>query len=501
MTIIEAINGIFKPCFRDLTTWHTWIVVLKLLFGLRLTKKELKLYRRLTGRSKLPEGRFEGFKELFVIAGRRAGKSFIMAITAVFLALFFDYQQYLTFGEQAVIMIVASDRQQARVIFNYIIGILHSNEILRACIVSQTKERISLNSGIDIEIVTASFRTIRGRTIVAAICDEIAFWMVDGANPDHEIINAIRPSMVTIPTSKLICVSSPYSRKGVLWDAHKDYFGKDDEREVLVVQGATRTFNPTVSEAFIQKELQKDEAAAKAEWLAEFRGDIEGFVTREMVEQVVVSGRFELPPVSGLSYSAFVDPAGGSGKDSMALAVSHVELRSGLKVLDCVREVRPPFSPDQVVRQFVQTLKRYRVNVVVGDRYAGEWPRERFLSSGVKYRVADKTKSQLYGELLPLLTSQECELLDNPRLVNQLVSLERRTGRSGKDTIDHPPRSHDDLANVCAGALVGISVRRAGTFRPERSRRKSRIRRMFPDAVTGSVRSFDRASGEIIKLR
>ena len=36
-------------------------------------------------------------------------------------------------------------------------------------------------------------------------------------------------------------------------------------------------------------------------------------------------------------------------------------------------------------------------------------------------------------------------------MVNQLASLERRTSRGGKATIDHSPGAHDDVANVVAG--------------------------------------------------
>jgi hypothetical protein len=42
-------------------------------------------------------------------------------------------------------------------------------------------------------------------------------------------------------------------------------------------------------------------------------------------------------------------------------------------------------------------------------------------------------------------------MVDNPKLVNQLCNLERRTARSGKDSIDHPPGQHDDLCNAVAG--------------------------------------------------
>ena len=50
------------------------------------------------------------------------------------------------------------------------------------------------------------------------------------------------------------------------------------------------------------------------------------------------------------------------------------------------RERRPPFSPDGVVQEFAELLKSYKVRRVVGDRYAGEWPRERFRVHGIEYR-------------------------------------------------------------------------------------------------------------------
>ena len=62
------------------------------------------------------------------------------------------------------------------------------------------------------------FRAVRGYTVVAALCDEIAFWPVDtdAANPDTEILAALKPAMATIPTAMLICMSSPYAKKGSL---------------------------------------------------------------------------------------------------------------------------------------------------------------------------------------------------------------------------------------------------------------------------------------------
>jgi hypothetical protein len=52
------------------------------------------------------------------------------------------------------------------------------------------------------------------------------------------------------------------------------------------------------------------------------------------------------------------------------------------------------------------------------------------------------------------LNGHRVELLDVPRLATQLGTLERRTSRGGKDSIDHPAGAHDDLGNAVAGALV-----------------------------------------------
>jgi len=136
----------------------------------------------------------------------------------------------------------------------------------------------------------------------------------------------------------------------------------------------------------------------------------------------------------------------------MSLCVSHTQ--GDRVIVDCLRERRPPFSPDSVVAEFAATLKSYGISRVYGDRFAGEWPRERFRVHGVEYIVAVKSKSDLYCALLPLLNSGRVELLDNKRLVAQLCSLERRVARGGRDSIDHPQGMHDDVCNSMAGAVV-----------------------------------------------
>jgi hypothetical protein len=298
---------------------------------------------------------------------------------------------------------------------------------------------------------------VRGYTVCAALLDEVAFWQTDeaGANPDTEILNAIRPSMATVPGAMLLCASSPYARRGALWEAHHKHFGQAGGP--LIWQAATRTMNPTVSQTFIDAEIEKDPASAAAEFGAQFRTDIEGFVSREAIEAVTAWGVHERGPINGKRYVAFVDPSGGS-RDSFTLAVAHKEGDAG--VLDAIREIRPPFSPEGVVQEFSDLLKTYRITKVRGDRYAGEFPRELFSRQGIKYELSDDPKSSIYLNFLPLINSGRVRLLGNQRLVAQLTNLERRTARSGKDSIDHAPGGHDDVVNAVAGALLSATAKK-----------------------------------------
>ena len=63
-------------------------------------------------------------------------------------------------------------------------------------------------------------------------------------------------------------------------------------------------------------------------------------------------------------------------------------------------------------------------------------------------------KSELYLGFLPMLNSHSVALIEHPRLEHQLVSLERKVTRNGRDTIDHMRGAHDDIANAVAGACV-----------------------------------------------
>jgi len=321
----------------------------------------------------------------------------------------------------------------------------------------ETQFGVELANSIVIEVTAGSFRSVRGRTVVAALCDEVAFWQSeDSANPDVEIINAIRPGMLTIPTSLLLVASSPYARKGVLYTMHKRYHWRDDPR-VLSWQANTEKMNPAVDQGVIAQAYQDDPISASAEYGAQFRSDVEAFIAREAIDAVLSDER-ERPYIAGKRYFAFADAAGGSGKDSFTLAIAHAD--DGIPTLDVIREFKPPFSPKAVVSDLSDLLKQYGVRKVTADRYAAQFVVEAFKEHQIVLEHTVKSKSQIYSEFLPLLNSRRCDLLNNDRMVNQLLGLERHTARSGKDSIDHSPGGHDDIANAVAGVLTTLGVKK-----------------------------------------
>jgi hypothetical protein len=456
VTLAEALRdpNLFARFFRG-ESWRTWKAFLAALFAEKPQGDDLVVFRECTGRTTWP---MQVSSEAALIVGRRGGKSRTLALIAVYLATMKDYAPYLAPGEVATIAVLAADRSQARVIFRFVIGLLKAVPLIEPLIVRHDTEQIVLNNRVVIEIATASFRATRGYSFAAVLCDEVAFWRSDetSANPDVEILRALRPGLASIPGAMLLIASSPYAKRGELYNAFRKHFGRDDAR-VLVWKAETARMNPSLDRRIIDEAYESDPEAARAEYGAQFRDDLADFVTREAIDAVTMIGRSELPPVSGVTYTAFCDPSGGL-VDSMTLAIGHLE--GDMCVLDVALEIRPPFDPEKAVAECAALLKRYSIHVVFGDKFGGEWVVAAFKRHGIEYIGSARPKSDIYHDLLFLINARRIELLDLSRLSFQLCNLERRVSRQGKDSIDHAPGGHDDLANAVAGVLVGLELDR-----------------------------------------
>ena len=366
MTLLDTVDDpqLFGRLFRPTASWAAWRVALKALFALAPTTDDLTCYTAHTGRSAWPS---TPAREAWLVVGRRGGKSRIAALVAVYLACFRDYTRVLAPGERGHVMVLAADRRQARVVFRYIVGLLDAVPMLAALIERRTAEPCTCRTRSPSKCTPHRSRRCEATRSSPRSWMRSSFWPTeDSANPDVEIVNAIKPAMSTVAGALLLGISSPYARRGALWDAFRQHHGQDGD-PVLVWQAATQAMNPTIDARVIADAYAADDHAAAAEYGAEFRRDIETFVSREIIDACVVSGQHELPPRRDVQHRAFCDPSGGSS-DSFTLAIAHAEVRHGrrIAVLDALRERRPPFSPEQTVAEFAALLRTYGLTEVTG---------------------------------------------------------------------------------------------------------------------------------------
>lgn len=210
--ILAAIDdpALLGASIKDPVSWRPWRALLAAAFGLPMDDEAADLFRACTGRSALPTAPFEW---LWLCIGRRGGKSFTMSILACYMACFRDWRKYLSPGERAVVLLVAADRDQAKILLRYINGIL-STPVLQTLVIGQTADVIELKGGVAIEVAARSYRNVRSRSVCTAILDELAFWYSDSdsRNPDVSVLEAVRPSMATFGKEAMVIgASSPYS--------------------------------------------------------------------------------------------------------------------------------------------------------------------------------------------------------------------------------------------------------------------------------------------------
>jgi hypothetical protein len=220
------------------------------------------IFKELTGRDREPNQRVE---EFVCVKGRRAGGSSATGKALIpYLAGLCEHPS-LAAGERGILLCIAADQRQADVILDYAEAAFRDSPILAQLIEARTARELRLNNGITVEVRAADFRRLRGLTFIGCIADEVAFWMnEESSNPDTEILNAVRPGLATTG-GPLFLISSPYARKGELWRTYHKHYGASADAAILVAQGSSRTFNPSLLQSVVDRAYERDPIAA--DWL------------------------------------------------------------------------------------------------------------------------------------------------------------------------------------------------------------------------------------------
>ncbi len=429
-----------------------------------LSEGHRTLWQQCTGRPTYPG---HPFGEVSVVAGARAGKdSRIAAPVVCFEAIFGGHERHLAKGERAVIPLVAQDQRATRVAFSYIREYLTRSPLLSSTIEEILSLEILLSNRVSILCFPCTLRSLRGWSIPAGVMDELAFFRLEGqADSDAEIQASIRRGMVSFPAPRLVKISTPYMKSGVLWDDFRRAWAQDNP-DVLIWRAPSVLMNPSLKAERLERERRLDPERYLREYEAEFLDDLEAFLPGAWVDGVVIPGRHELPPQPGVVYVAAVDPSGG-GPDAFTLAIVHLE--GGRIVQDVMRgwaRVRGgTVDLEGIVRECAHIVKGYGCPCVLGDRYAGHWVRQAFEREGIAY-VEAPDKARGYLEVEPFFAQGRIDLVDHPTLLRELKTLERRPRAGGRVMIDHPHGGHDDYANALALAASGAGSLVGATGRP-----------------------------------
>jgi hypothetical protein len=315
-------------------------------------------------------------------------------------------------------------------------------------------DEIDLVNGVTIAVVPANFRTVRGRSVCAAICSEIAFWLDSetNSNPAKEILRALRPSMATFPNAKLVMVSSPFAKQGVLWDAYQKRHSIDWGRKRLVWKLDSLTMNPSLDRQQLAEEEESDPENYAREYLAEFWESALNFLSADAIDACVARGRFELLPTPQVRYVFALDAAFRA--DNFGFSGVH---RAGDRVVEvyqrCWRGSRSrPVQLAEVLTEIVATLRRYGVGKIYGDQYCSEPIRQALKSEGIEFVQAatlGARSSSIWNTLRTLITSGKIELLDDAATVAELKQLQMVVTSSGNQRIE-AQTGHDDRAVALA---------------------------------------------------
>jgi len=463
----NIVEFVTDPQLLGLSLSEAQETLLRATYGLPLTHPMLEIFQLCTGRKEAPS---KPFGEVTVIAGARAGKdSRIAAPLVTYEALFGGHERALHRGEKGMIVLVAQDTRATKVAFTYIRDYLTHSPLLARSIDDVLTWELTLTNGITIACFPCTLRSMRGFSIPVAVLDELAFFRMEGsADSDAEIQTSVRRGMLSFPHPRLIKISTPYMKSGILHDDFKRSFGQDDP-DLLVWRATSSLMNPSLSKESLTRQQRLDPIRFAREYEAEFSEDLSAFLPSQWVEDAIQRGHHELPPRPGIEYVAACDPSGG-GADAFTLAVVHVEGRAGERKV--VNDVIKGWSrvgttaPDLVgvVKEIADLLRQYKISRVTGDRYAGQWVRQAFREAHILYLESERDRSQAYLECEPLFATGRILILDHPLMVREWKQLERRPRPGGRTQVDHPSSGHDDHANSVA---LAASLAIGGGKEPE----------------------------------
>lgn len=394
---------------------------------------------------------------LLCVAGRRSGKTTVASILMSWLAWlivkhpgFLDDVPLLP-GSIVSLLNAACDTAQSRILFRMLMSNLSHLGLIRENYATSEKARIGR---LLIESLSSSARSSRGRTACGVCLDEFAhFQRTSGPLADRTIWTALVPSLATFGDKSLaVITTSPAGRSGVVWDL----FRRRGERAgMLTVQLPTWVMNPNVPREKLEDEFSSDENLARQEYGAEFLAPHGRFLKLDEIRacvQTVESPKGKIPRRMHVDL--------GLRHDATAIAVGRVDHGEDDTdwriVIERVETMQADKSEALNVGEIEKLIRKiadeHGVKSITFDQHESAYLVERLTSAGYSARVVAataKSNHEVFSYLHGLISNGQIILPDNPRLIDELTSLECTPTWYGYK-VEAPSGMHDDCADAVA---------------------------------------------------
>ncbi|MCI0443007.1 hypothetical protein L0152_07295 [bacterium] len=457
-------------------SWFGWNTIFKVLSGMKLTREEGKFFHKVSGELRYRPGKMP--QDLCVIVGRKGGKSNTISRISLYHTLRFDPVFHkVAPGEEPSCLIICPNFRTSLIDIKFTKGMLEENESMSELLIhsKQTEQiaEITISNGCYIRLIPVTAVSGRGPSTYCLMLDEAAFFKKKGQFCDSKIFDDARPGMARFGNaSRYFILTSPGRKDGLVWDYYQKFFGIEND-EVLVINGSSKDFNPTLSDEFLEKELRRGgESFFKREYLGEFVDAINAAFSERAIN-TCINEWIKNTSAPLAEHFGVVDPAGLSPQsvngDEFTAGIFHNVTRNGRPVVRIDRilawnaniDAKPRTTNPQVaIAKSIEEFKQFKVRKIMMDKYKTEAYARDYTDKGFEI-IESLPKNDLYLALDPVLNSSMIEIPVDKTTISQLKSLERVGGRGSKDRIDHMLGEHDDRANIIAlAAFFGRSMMR-----------------------------------------
>ncbi len=312
-------------------------------------------------------------KRIVARIGRRAGKTYTMALQALW---------YAYTHENSAQLITAPYQEQVKLIFREIRRFIGKSQRVQQSVESDTKnpQYLKLKNGAEIIGLTVGTRSgqggagTRGQKADWLYVDEMDYMTDD----DFETLYAI---VLEDPANiGVFCASTPSGRRGKFWQlcTRKEAGWREFHYSCKV--------NPTwTQESEDEARGTLSDLAFEHEYLAEFGDESTGVFNKNYIDRskkdykyIIEPPLYKAPTIIGVDWDKY-------GASTQIVVTEYNNIEKSFRIINRVEIERGEYTLDNAVRSLIELNEIYKPDFIYVDRGYGEYQFETLRSYGVEH--------------------------------------------------------------------------------------------------------------------